>query len=88
MPLGINAVPVVMSMIRKPTSQTDENDFPIELTLHNVSASLVAEFTEKIAKPYYRGNLNAAIQDLLMKALADEDTVFSHITHVRAPVEA
>ena len=69
-------------MIRK-TATLTENDLPVDLTLHKVPASLLTEFAEKIARPYYRGNVNAAVQDLLIKALAEQDFVLSHVTHVR-----
>jgi hypothetical protein len=45
---------------------------------------LLAEFAEKIVRPYYVGNMNAAIQDLIHKALAEQDFFLSHITHVRS----
>ena len=61
-----------------------EEDILVDLTLNNVSASLLSEFTEKIVRPYYAGNMNAAIQDLLHKTLAEQDFLLSHITHVRA----
>ena len=61
-----------------------EDDLLLDLTFHCVSASLLSEFAEKIVKPYYRGNLNAAIQDLLKKALQEQDFVLSHITHIRS----
>ncbi len=61
-----------------------EKDLSIGLTFHGVSPSLVAEFVEKIVKPYYRGNMNAAIQDLLHKTLGEQEFVLSHITHVRS----
>lgn len=64
-----------------------EKDLLVDLTFHNVPASLLSEFAEKIVRPYYGGNLNAAVQDLLYKALAEQDFVLSHITHVRG-VEA
>jgi len=60
-----------------------ENDLLIDLTFHSLPASLLAEFAIKIVKPYYSGNLNAAIQDLLHKTLAEQDFIQSHITHVR-----
>jgi hypothetical protein len=69
-------------MNKKQTLLT-EDDLLITLTLNNVPASLLSEFAEKIVQPYYKGNLNAAIQDLLLKALAEQDYVLSHITHVR-----
>ena len=64
-----------------------ENDLLIDLTFHSLPASLLAEFAEKIVKPYYSGNLNAAIQDLLHKTLAEQDFIQSHITHVRNSLE-
>jgi hypothetical protein len=60
-----------------------EKDLLVDLTFHNVPASLLTEFAEKIVRPYFNGNLNAAIQDLIKKALAEQDFVLSHITHVR-----
>jgi len=66
---------------------SSRNDFPVELTFHGVSASLVAEFAEKIVKPYYNGNLNAAFQDLVQKALLEQDFVLSHVAHIRNKTE-
>ena len=70
--------------MKRKTATLTENDLPVDLTLHKVPASLLTEFAEKIARPYYRGNVNAAVQDLLIKALAEQDFVLSHITHVRS----
>jgi hypothetical protein len=56
---------------------------PVDLTLHKVSASLLAEFGEQIVNPYYNGNLNAAFQDLIRKALSEQEFVLFHITHIR-----
>ena len=61
-----------------------EDDLLLDLTFHGVPASLLFEFAEKIVKPYYRGNMNAAIQDLLHKTIAEQDFIQSHITHVRS----
>jgi hypothetical protein len=69
-------------MIRK-TATLTENDLPVDLTLHKVSASLLTEFAEKIVRPYYEGNMNAAVQDLLIKALAEQDFVFRRIAQIR-----
>ncbi len=71
--------------MRKKQACLTENDLLVELTLNNVPASLLAEFAEKIVQPYYNGNVNAAVQDLLHKAIAEQDFVHSHITHVRSP---
>ena len=60
-----------------------QEELQIDLTLHDVPASLVSEFAEKIVRHYYNGNLNAAIQDLINKALTEQEFVHSHITHVK-----
>ena len=65
-----------------------EEDLLVNLTLHNVPASILAEFAQKIVRTYYNGNLNAAIQDLILKAIAEQDFVLSRVTHVRNSVEA
>ena len=73
-----------MSHIKKKTVLlTTEDDLQIDLTLHEVPAGLVAEFAEKIVVPYYNGNLNVAIQDLINKSLSEQEFVHSHITHIK-----
>ena len=71
-------------MKKKTQILATESDLLVDLTFHNVPASLLTEFAEKIVRPYYAGNLNAAIQDLIHKALAEQDFVLSHITHIRS----
>jgi alanine-alpha-ketoisovalerate/valine-pyruvate aminotransferase len=71
-------------MNNKITALATEEDLLVDLTFHNVPASLLSEFAEKIVRPYYQGNMNAAIQDLLQKALAEQDFLLSRITHVKA----
>jgi hypothetical protein len=60
-----------------------EEDLCIDLTLHNVPASMLKEFAEKIVRPYYNGNLNIAIRDLINKAIAEQEFIHAHITHIR-----
>lgn len=74
-------------MRKKIQSLELESDLSVDLTLHHVPASLLADFAQKIVQPYFRGNLNAAIQDLLNKALVEQNFVHSHITHVRITEE-
>ena len=69
----------------KKTSTLANEDLLVDLTLHDVQGSLLTEFAEKIVRPYYNGNMNCAIQDLLIKALAEQDFVFSHVTHIGTP---
>jgi len=70
-------------MKREKAVLSTESALLIDLTVHTVSASLLSEFAEKIVKPYYNDNLNAAVQDLIHKALEEQNFVLSHITHNR-----
>jgi hypothetical protein len=71
-------------MKRKTEVLASEDNLLVDLTFSNVPASLLTKFAEKIVRPYYRGNMNAAIQDLIHKTLAEQDFVLSHITHIRS----
>jgi hypothetical protein len=70
-------------MKKKTAALTTENDLLLDLTFHNIPASLLTEFAEKIVRPHYNGNLNAAIQDLIRKTIVEQDFILSHITHIR-----
>lgn len=69
--------------MKKKTTLLMEEELLVDLTFHDVPIYLLSEFAEKIVRPYYSGNLNAAVQDLLRKTLAEQDFLLSHITHVR-----
>jgi hypothetical protein len=71
-------------MNKKTAIYPTEEGLLVDLTFNKVPASLLSEFAEKIVRPYYAGNLNAAIQDLLHKTIAEQDFLLSHITHVKA----
>jgi alanine-alpha-ketoisovalerate/valine-pyruvate aminotransferase len=73
-------------MKKKTQTLNIEDDLLVNLTCHNVPESLLTEFAEKIVRPYYRGKLNAALQDLMHKALAEQDFVLSHISAIRKEV--
>ena len=71
-------------MKKKNQELATEDDLLLDLTFHSIPASLLSEFAEKIVKPYYGGNLNAALQDLLHKTLSEHDFVQAHITHIKS----
>ena len=73
----------MITLKKKTCVFTEEDDLRVDLTFHSVPARLLTEFAEKIARPYYNGSVNIAIQDLLCKALAEQDFVLSHITDIR-----
>jgi hypothetical protein len=74
-------------MEKKTALIATQEDLSIDLTLHDVPASVITDFAEKIVRPYYRGNLNAAIQDLISKALSEQEFMHAHITHIRNPAK-
>jgi len=70
-------------MKKKTAILADQEELEVDLTLHAVPVSILTDFAEKIVEPYYNGNLNAAIQDLIGKALIEQEFVHSHITHIK-----
>ena len=60
-----------------------QEDLQVDLAFHDFPASLLSEFADQIVNPYYNGNLNAAIRDLISKALSEQEFVHSHITHIK-----
>jgi len=54
-------------------------DLSVDLTLHNLPAVLLENFVLSVVKPYYLGNLSAALKDLMQQAVADQDFVETHI---------
>ena len=61
------------------TETTTEDDLLVDLTLHGFPATLLAEFAQKIVRPYYNGNLNRALKELMEKALAEQQLLQSHV---------
>ena len=53
--------------MKKKTQMLALDDLLVDLTFHSVPASLLSEFAEKIVRPYYSGNMNAATQDFKVK---------------------
>jgi len=51
-----------------------EQDLLVSLKLHNFPAELLREFAVKIVKPYFKGNINEALRNLMQRAI-DEETL-------------
>jgi hypothetical protein len=62
-------------MKRKATVLPIEDDLLVDLTFHNVSATLLTKFAKKIVRPYYSGNISEALRDLVKNAIREEDFV-------------
>jgi hypothetical protein len=69
----------MIDMKRKNAVLVTEDDLLLDLAFHNVAPSLLIEFSEKIGRHCYGGNLTAAISDLFGKALCEQD--FCEIPH-------
>jgi hypothetical protein len=65
-----------------------EDDLLVDLAYHNVPPSLLIKFSERIVQPLYNGNLTAAIQDLLQKALIEQEIIHVNKIHVENYVQA
>jgi hypothetical protein len=56
-----------------------EDDLIVDLTFHDFPATLLTEFAEKIVRPYYHGNLNQALKELMEKAIIEQQLLQNHI---------
>jgi len=61
------------------TETATEDDLLVDLTFHDFPATLLTEFAEKIVRPYYHGNLNQALKDLIEKAITEQQLLQKHI---------
>jgi hypothetical protein len=61
------------------TETAIEDDLLVDLTFHDVPATLLTNFAQKIVRPYYNGNLNRALKELMKKALTEQQVLQSHI---------
>jgi hypothetical protein len=61
------------------TETASEEDLLVDLTFHDVPATLLTEFAQKIVRPYYHGNLNQALKDLTEKAIREQQLLQNHI---------
>ena len=59
-----------MPVKKKTAVLVTEDDLVVDLTLHDVPASLLAQFAEKIVKPYVGGKIIAANRKLINKAIS------------------
>lgn len=62
---------------------SEESDIQVSLFFHNMPASLLREFAQRIVKPYFDGNMNAAIRQLMNKALIEEELLQAHVRRVQ-----
>jgi hypothetical protein len=56
-----------------------EDDLLVDLTFHGFPATLLTGFAEKIVRPYYHGNLNQALKELMEKVITEQDFLLNHV---------
>jgi hypothetical protein len=66
-------------MKKKVVVLATEDDLSVDLTLHDFSATLLIDFLENVVRPYYSGNLNKAVKNLIQKVIREEQFVLSHV---------
>jgi hypothetical protein len=65
----------------KTQTQISLQDLNVDLVFHGFSANTLQGFVTKIVKPYFKGNLNQAVQVLMEKALTEENLFKQTIKH-------
>lgn len=65
----------------KTQTQMLPEDLQVDLVFHDFSANMLQEFLTKIVKPYFKGNLNQAVQVLMEKALSEETLFNQAVKH-------
>jgi hypothetical protein len=67
--------------MKKKTQQltVTQNDFQVNLTLHDFPADLVEQFALQIAQPFYLGSLTEAVKDMMQRAVAEQEFLQNRI---------
>jgi hypothetical protein len=61
-----------------------EDELLVDLTFHDVSATLLTEFAKRIMRPYYSGNISEALKDLIRNAIREESFILSHMKPIES----
>lgn len=61
------------------TTVSVENDLLVDVTFHDIPASLLKDFATLVVKPYYAGSLTNAVKDLMQKSVDDQEFVQNHL---------
>jgi DNA-directed RNA polymerase subunit F len=64
------------------SSIEQDREFQIDVTITNLQSDALLDFLEKIVKLHYLGSLTAAVEDLMRRAVVDEEFVTAHITGI------
>jgi hypothetical protein len=72
---------------RRIMAVTSEVSELVTVSFHNVPASLLQEFAQKIVGPYFDGDMNEALRRLLDDALLEEEFFQTHVDKRRVIFE-
>ena len=68
--------------MKKKVAVLAKDGLSVDLTLHDFSDTLLTEFAKKVVRPYYSGNMNNAIRELIQKAIREEVFFLKHVKPV------
>jgi hypothetical protein len=61
-------------------SPLSDDDLLVSLTIYDVPASLLRQFSQNVIKPYYPGGVSDAIKDLMRKAVNEKQQAVTQNT--------
>jgi hypothetical protein len=59
---------------------SDDGDLLVSLTIYDIPASLLRQFSQNVIKPYYPGGVSDAIKDLMRKAANEKQRAVTQTT--------
>jgi hypothetical protein len=61
-------------------SPLSDDDLLVSLTIYDIPASLLRQFSQNVIKPYYPGGVSDAIKDLMRKAANEKQQAVTQTT--------
>jgi hypothetical protein len=57
-----------------------DDDLRVDLTIYNIPASLLKQFSQNVVQLYYPGGVSDAIKDLIRKAVIEKQPIVAQTT--------
>jgi hypothetical protein len=61
-------------------SPLSDDDLLVSLTIYDIPASLLKQFSQNVIKPHYPGGVSDAIKDLMRKAVNEKQQAVTQTT--------
>ena len=69
-----------LESIQQFESKPLDDDLRVDLTIYNIPASLLKQFSQNVVQLYYPGGVSDAIKDLIRKAVIEKQPVVAQTT--------